>query len=233
VLGVEALMRWQHPERGLVPPARFIPLLEETGLILDVGRWALERAAADHVRFAAAGVRAPRIAVNVSSMQLARSDFVDTVIRALDHFDGAEGLDLEVTESMVMGDFQSATKKLNILRGLGIEIALDDFGTGYSSLGYVAKLPVNIIKIDRSFIVEMDSDDYCRNVVTMIIGLAHTLDLQVIAEGVDDLEQIHLLRKLGCNALQGYFIAKPLPFEELVIFLRDKERLATWRRQLN
>jgi len=219
--GLEALIRWQDPELGLIPPANFIPLMEETGLILDVGQWALRQAVTDHCDWTRRGLHPPRIAVNVSSIQLRQKNFVDTVIEATGGFCGKDvALDLEITESVMMENLADMTKVLQIIRGLGVQIAMDDFGTGYSSLSYIAKLPINELKIDRSFVTEMARNEYSRNIVTMIIQLAHTLQLKVVAEGVDADEQVQILDRLGCDQMQGYLISKPLPPAEIEPLLR-------------
>jgi diguanylate cyclase (GGDEF)-like protein/PAS domain S-box-containing protein len=219
--GLEALIRWQDPELGLVPPAAFIPLMEETGLILDVGQWALRQAVTDHCNWTARGLRPPRIAVNASSIQMRQKNFTDTVIDAVGGFGGAGvALDLEVTESVMMENLGDMTRVLQVIRDLGVHIAMDDFGTGYSSLSYIAKLPINQLKIDRSFVIEMTGSEYSRNIVTMIIRLAHTLHLKVIAEGVDAEEQVRILELLGCDQMQGYLISKPLPPAEIELLLR-------------
>jgi diguanylate cyclase (GGDEF)-like protein/PAS domain S-box-containing protein len=214
--GLEALIRWQDPELGLVPPAEFIPLMEETGLILEVGRWALQQAVSDHCKWTGQGLRPPRIAVNVSSIQLRQKNFVDTVAEAIGGFGGKDvALDLEITESVMMENLRDMTKALQIISDLGVRIAMDDFGTGYSSLSYIAKLPINELKIDRSFVIDMTGSEYSRNIVTMIIQLAHTLRLKVVAEGVDAEDQVHILDRLGCDQMQGYLISKPLPPAEI------------------
>jgi diguanylate cyclase (GGDEF)-like protein len=219
--GLEALIRWQDPELGLVPPAQFIPLMEETGLILDVGQWALRQAVADHRHWTALGLHPPRIAVNASSIQLRQKNFTDTVIDAVSGFGSAEvALDIEITESVMMENLADMTKVLQIIRGLGVHIAMDDFGTGYSSLSYIAKLPINELKIDRSFVIEMAGSEYSRNIVTMVIQLAHTLGLKVVAEGVDEEEQVRILDRLGCDQMQGYLISKPLPPAGIELLLR-------------
>jgi diguanylate cyclase (GGDEF)-like protein/PAS domain S-box-containing protein len=219
--GLEALIRWQDPEFGLVPPAQFIPLMEETGLILDVGQWALRQAVTDHRNWTARGLRPPRIAVNASSIQLRQKNFAGTVIDAISGFGGADvALDLEITESVMMENLGDMTKALQIIRSLGVHIAMDDFGTGYSSLSYIAKLPINELKIDRSFVIEMAGSEYSRNIVTMVIQLAHTLHLKVVAEGVDAEEQVRILTELGCDQMQGYLISKPLPPADIEQLLR-------------
>jgi EAL domain-containing protein (putative c-di-GMP-specific phosphodiesterase class I) len=212
---VEALIRWQSPELGLVPPMEFIPLLEETGLILEVGAWALRRAVVDHRTWTERGLLAPRISVNVSAVQLRQRDFVATVEEAIRAGAIPPGIDLEITESLVMEDIDANVQKLEALRLLGLSIAVDDFGTGYSSLGYLAKLPVQTLKIDRSFIITMLKDSHTMTLVSTIISLAHSLNLKVVAEGVDAEEQAKVLKRLGCDQMQGYLFSKPIPGDQL------------------
>ena len=215
IVGLEALIRWQQPELGLTPPAKFIPLLEETGLILDVGSWALKRAAMDHRKWTDCGLKPPKIAVNVSAIQLRRRDFVKTVAQAIAQADAPGALDLEITESVVMEDVRSSITRLNELRGLGVSVAIDDFGTGFSSLAYLARLPAETLKIDRSFVKAMDEDATARTLVATIISLAHSLQLKVVAEGVETERQAEILRELQCDQMQGYFFSKPLPAQAL------------------
>jgi diguanylate cyclase (GGDEF)-like protein/PAS domain S-box-containing protein len=217
VVGLEALIRWRDPEKGLVPPGHFIPLLEETGLIREVGRWVLERAALQHHEWQKAGLSPPRIAVNVSGIQLAASDFVAKLERVLQHFpSGAAGIDLEITESVFVDDLDGSIAKLQAARQLGLTVAMDDFGTGYSSLSSLGRLPLDSLKVDRSFVLRMTEDPQSTSIVTTIISLAHALDLKVVAEGVETAEQARLLRLLKCDQAQGYLIAKPMPAEEVV-----------------
>jgi PAS domain S-box-containing protein/diguanylate cyclase (GGDEF)-like protein len=216
---VEALIRWQSPELGLVPPMQFIPLLEETGLILEVGAWALRRAVQDHRTWMERGPSAPRIAVNVSPVQLRKRDFVASVEEALRLGSVPPGIDLEITESLVMEDIEANMKKLEAVRVLGVSIAIDDFGTGYSSLGYLAKLPVNSLKIDRSFIITMLEDAATMTLVSTIISMAHSLRLKVVAEGVDSEEQASALKGLGCDQMQGYLLSKPVDFDAVSVLL--------------
>jgi EAL domain-containing protein (putative c-di-GMP-specific phosphodiesterase class I) len=194
--------------------------MEETGLILEVGAWALERAALDHRRWADAGVQPPRVAVNVSAIQLRRRNFVPTVARAPGAGAAPAAIDLEITESLVMQDIEANIAKLHEIRALGIGVAIDDFGTGYSSLAYLAKLPVQTLKIDRSFIVTMLEDADTMMLVQTIISLAHSLRLKVVAEGVETQEQAKTLRMLRCDQMQGYLVSRPLPFEEASALLR-------------
>jgi diguanylate cyclase (GGDEF)-like protein/PAS domain S-box-containing protein len=221
-VGLEALMRWQSPELGLVSPVRFIPLLEQTGLIREVGSWALRQASLQHQAWARAGLRPPRIAVNVSAIQLRGRDFAETVERAITQGAGAQAIDLEITESVVMEDIQATIAKLAALRRLGVGVAIDDFGTGYSSLAYLARLPVETLKIDRSFVKAMASDDTARTLVETIISLAHSLRLKVVAEGVETEEQAAILGRLQCDQMQGYLFSKPLPADEVAALLQGR-----------
>jgi diguanylate cyclase len=215
VEGMEALIRWQHPRRGLVSPAEFIPLLEDTGMILDVGDWALRRAAMDHAAWRAQGLTPPRIAVNVSAIQLRQKDFVERVTSAVAAGGCAECIDIELTESILMGDIEGNIDKLRAIRAAGMKIAIDDFGTGYSSLSYLARLPLDTLKIDRSFVARMNDSPEHLSIVSTVISLAHALNLRVTAEGVETAEQQNLLRLLKCDEMQGYLFSKPLPAAEV------------------
>lgn len=212
VIGAEALIRWNDPRNGLVPPGKFIPILEETGLINEVGRWALGKAVEDYVRWHKAGLAAVRIAVNVSPLQLGNPTFVDDIKqRMLSNPLAAQALELEITESMVMDDVKRSVSCLRNIRDLGFTIAIDDFGTGFSSLGYLSKLPVDTLKIDRSFIMDMTAGTEGLALVSTIITLAHALKLKVVAEGVETEEQSDLLRQLQCDQIQGFLFSKPVP----------------------
>ncbi len=219
IVSAEALIRWRSPELGLVPPLEFIPLLEETGLILQVGSWALQRASLDHRGWVERGLKAPRIAVNVSPIQLRQRDFVDVLKQAIIGGVAPPGIDLEITEGVVMEDIQANIEKLTAVHALGVNIAIDDFGTGYSSLAYLAKLPVQSLKIDRSFIIAMADDRDTMTLVSTIISLAHSLRLKVVAEGVDSEDQAKALRRLRCDEMQGYLFSRPLPRDELTALL--------------
>jgi len=217
--GVEALIRWQNPELGLVPPTQFIPLMEETGMITEVGAWTLRQACLERSRWLKMGLNSPRVAVNVSTIQLRRKDFVGTVGKILELAGPDPGLDIEVTETLIMEDVESNIRKLEAIRDLGIHIAIDDFGTGYSSLGYLAKLPLKMLKIDRSFIAAMLDDPSIMTLVSTVISLAHSLKLTVVAEGVELEEQAKILRLLHCDQMQGYLISKPLAFDAMTTYL--------------
>jgi diguanylate cyclase (GGDEF)-like protein len=226
--GVEALLRWQTPEGTLVPPMQFIPLLEETGLISQVGLWVLRQARADRLRWLGTGLDAPRIAVNVSTVQLRRDDFIRSTSKILGGSGSEAGIDIEITESMIMDDVVESTGKLKTLRDLGVGVSIDDFGTGYSSLAYLAKLPVKELKIDRSFVASMLGDPTALTLVSTIISLAHALKLAVVAEGVETEEQARTLQKLRCDQMQGFLISKPLSFADMTALL---EQLPEQRRR--
>jgi len=212
--GAEALLRWNDPRTGLVPPRRFIPVLEETGLIYDVGRWALNEAIADYGRWRRGGLRAVRVAVNVSPLQLRNRGFVAELTQAIGtDARAAAGLELEITESLIMEDVRFSIASLRVIRALGVTIAVDDFGTGFSSLSYLARLPVNTLKIDRSFVIDMAVGPEGLALVSTIINLAHSLKLNVVAEGVETEEQYRLLRLLDCDEIQGHLFSKPVPRE--------------------
>jgi diguanylate cyclase (GGDEF)-like protein/PAS domain S-box-containing protein len=216
IVGLEALIRWQSPELGMVAPNEFVPLLEETGLILDVGWWVLKQAAEDYRRWQAAGLNPPRIAVNISLLSLRQANFADEVKRlAAQGAGSAPQLDLEITESLIMEDIEHSISKLEAIQAAGIGIAIDDFGTGYSSLSYIARLPVNALKIDRSFIAGMTERAHNMTIVSTIILLAHGLNFKVVAEGVETKEQLQLLRLLRCDEMQGYLFSRPLPSAEI------------------
>jgi len=212
--GAEALIRWNDPRTGLVLPGKFIRVLEETGLIHEVGRWALRRAISDYARWRSSGLPAVRIAVNVSALQLRSGGFIEQVKQALS-FDAAaaSGLELEITESVIMQNVRHSGVSLRALRAMGVSIAIDDFGTGFSSLSYLSKLPLDTLKIDRSFVHDMTIGQQGTVLVSTIIKLAHSLKLKVVAEGVETEEQSSLLHALGCDELQGYLLGRPAPSE--------------------
>ncbi len=219
IKGVEALLRWQNAQLGLVPPARFIPLLEETGMIVEVGAWAFRQATLDRSQWLERRLHAPRVAVNVSTVQLKRDDFVRSIATTLKVAGGEAAIDIEVTESLLLGDAAENLTKLEALRELGVGIALDDFGTGYSSLGYLARLPVQTLKIDRSFIASMLDDPGAMTLVSTIISLARSLKMETVAEGVESEEQAKILRLLRCDQMQGYLVSKPLSFADMTTYL--------------
>lgn len=223
MVGLEALIRWRNPEVGLVPPGAFIPVLEETQLILEVGRWVIERAARQIAEWLEAGIDVPRVAVNVSALQLAQRNFVASIDDVLLRYPHAgRFIDLELTESVLMDDLTGNIEKLRAAKERGLQVAIDDFGTGYSSLGYLSRLPLDALKVDRSFIDNMADDPQQMSIVTAIISLAHSIDLKVIAEGVETTTQAQLLRLLRCDQVQGYLMARPQPAEDVVKLVQHR-----------
>jgi diguanylate cyclase (GGDEF)-like protein/PAS domain S-box-containing protein len=223
LVGFEALIRWMHPERGMVSPFEFIPLLEETGMILDVGVWVLQQAASDYRAWRKLGLNPPPIAVNVSAIQVRRADFVEAVLDAVagPQNEQMAAIDLEITESVLMENIDRVIPSLQKLKDAGFCISIDDFGTGYSSFSYLAKIPLNSIKIDRSFISALTEHADQVTIVSTIILLAHALKLHVIAEGVETSEQRAQLQAMGCDELQGYLLGRPMPGEKLELLLRE------------
>jgi diguanylate cyclase (GGDEF)-like protein len=212
IVGVEALVRWRHPQRGLVPPALFVPLAEETPLIHPLGRWILEEAVSQAARWRAAGHASVRMAVNLSPRQLERADLVDQVAEVLRRYDlPPDALELEVLESVAMTDVRSNAERLATLRRLGVGIALDDFGMGHSSLAYLRELPLDTIKIDRAFLVDLSRDGPNRAIVAATVLIGRTLGRTVVAEGVETEAQFSAVRDLGVDQAQGYGLARPHP----------------------
>ncbi|MFC4639598.1 EAL domain-containing protein [Deinococcus hohokamensis] len=210
--GMEALLRWRHPLLGLVSPLRFIPVAEETGLIIPIGEWVLREACRQGVRWRAEGHAPFRLAVNVSALQFEREDFIETVASALAETGfPADWLELELTESVVMRNVEESARRMTQLRELGVSIAVDDFGTGYSSLSYLPRLPLNVLKIDRSFVSNLGQDSASLPVVRAITSLAQNLGLLTIAEGIETEQEWEVLRDLGCEVGQGYLFARPQP----------------------
>ncbi|NUQ11737.1 MAG: EAL domain-containing protein [Gemmatimonadaceae bacterium] len=221
ISGAEALLRWNDAETGLVPPLEFIPMLEQSGLILPVGRWVMAEAIRASQMLRENGLPPVRMAVNVSPVQLRHEGFVASVEAAVKAANGSpHGLDIEVTEGVVMEDIDTNIEKLRQLRGLGVGVAIDDFGSGYSSLAYLARLPADVIKIDRTFVHTMAHDPDHTSIVSTVISLAHSLNRLVVAEGVEDMEQARLLRLLRCDHVQGYLYGRPVPFAEFERLVR-------------
>ena len=211
MIGMEALLRWQHPVRGLVPPLEFIPLAEERGLILPIGRWAIQAACRQIQLWRAQGHQVPPVAVNLSARQFASDTLVDDVTAAMaEHGVAPADLEVELTESVLMADPERANHVLRQLHALGVRIAIDDFGTGYSSLSYLKRFPAQTVKIDRSFIKGLPTDADDLAITEAVMAMAHSLGLNVVAEGVETAEQLEALRRLGCDEAQGYFLGRPM-----------------------
>jgi diguanylate cyclase (GGDEF)-like protein/PAS domain S-box-containing protein len=223
VVGLEALLRWNHPVMGMVPPLKFIPVAEDTGQIEAIGLWVLEQALTQIAVWRMAGHDDLRVAVNLSAHQLRDSQFTERVSQALLLHDlPGEALELEITESVAMRDPAQTAELLRQLRRHGVALAIDDFGTGYSSLSYLKRLPLSCLKLDRSFVMDIESDPNDAAICTATIQLAHSLGLGVVAEGVETAVQLEFLRRLGCDIVQGYYISKPLPAAEMTRFLKEQ-----------
>jgi diguanylate cyclase (GGDEF)-like protein len=215
VTGMEALVRWRHPERGLISPADFIPLAEETGLIIPLGQWVLREACRQNRQWQDSGLPPLRVAINISGAQLRHDDLADAVALALRETRlEARYLEIEITESVVMQNASSALLMFERLSAMGIHLAVDDFGTGYSSLSYLKRFPINSLKIDRSFIRDLSTDHSDALIVQAIIALAHSLRLQVVAEGVESAAQLEALHSFGSDQFQGFLRSKPLPAQD-------------------
>ncbi|HSI21806.1 MAG TPA: EAL domain-containing protein [Methylophilaceae bacterium] len=224
VISAEVLLRWQHPERGLVSPAQFIPVAEETSLILPIGQWVLESACQQLKAWENdPRTRALELAVNVSARQFRQSGFVEQVRRVLERTGAAPAkLKLELTESLVLDNIEDSIRKMEALRAIGIRFSVDDFGTGHSSLTYLKRLPLSQLKIDQSFVQDIAQDANDAVIVQTIIGMARNLGLAVIAEGVETSEQLGYLQNYGCPAFQGYLFGKPMPYEEFIQALETR-----------
>jgi EAL domain-containing protein (putative c-di-GMP-specific phosphodiesterase class I) len=212
VVAVEALLRWEHPEQGLILPGDFISLAEETGVILPIGEWVLRTACTQAHEWEAGGLRPLRVSVNISARQFRQPDLADVIARILkDTGLNPELLDLEITESAAMKNAAVTTALLRRLVEMGIRISIDDFGTGYSSLTYLKHFPIDAVKIDRTFVRELTTDQNDAAIAAAIINMAHTLDLRVVAEGVESEEQLQFLKLRGCDEYQGYLLSRPIP----------------------
>jgi EAL domain-containing protein (putative c-di-GMP-specific phosphodiesterase class I) len=217
VTGTEALIRWKPDGQPMVSPAEFIPIAEETGLILPIGAWVLRTAIFQQRAWLGAGVRLGRVAINLSARQLAQQELPDLVAAMLAEAGlPAEGLEIEVTESMVMRNADWAATLLGRLKDMGVRITVDDFGTGYSSLSYLKRFPIDCVKIDRSFIRDLPDDPDDAAITRGIVAMAHSLRMAVVAEGVETEEQMRFLRELGCDEVQGFVLSRPVDAHELV-----------------
>ncbi|CAH2031875.1 putative bifunctional diguanylate cyclase/phosphodiesterase [Trichlorobacter ammonificans] len=224
VIGVEALLRWRHPELGMIPPDRFIPLAEENGFITRLGAWVLKTACMQAASWQRHGLPPLRVAVNISSRQFSEPDFVDLVSTTLTGCGlNADLLELELTESLLVSNEQQVARKLQGLKAMGIHLAIDDFGTGYSSLSYLKHFPLDRLKIDKSFVNDILSDPDDAAITEAIIGMAHALKLKVIAEGVETREQLLFLEDRGCDEMQGYYLSRPLSEHDLIGFMKSRE----------
>jgi len=228
LLGAEALLRWRHPDHGLVGPVEFVPLAEESGLIVPIGRWVLREASRQLAQWRAEGHDVPGVSVNVSARQFADRAFVQTVQSIVNEAGIEPGrLDLELTESIMTGDVELALETLQGLKSIGVTLSIDDFGTGYSSLAYLRNFPIDTLKIDQTFVRQMHTSEKDSAIVSTIIALASNLGFDTIAEGVEIAEHAQLLDSFGCTQLQGYWIAKPLPGSDFIAFVKQTKSAAT------
>jgi EAL domain-containing protein (putative c-di-GMP-specific phosphodiesterase class I) len=217
VVGMEALIRWNSPDLGLISPAKFIPVAEESGLIIPMGHWVLREACRQMCEWDGAGQPQLAVSVNLSALQFRRGDFVESVSTALEEFKMApQRLELELTESILIDDAEGVLAKVRMLKKLGVRLAIDDFGTGYSSLTYLKRFAVDRLKIDQSFVRDIATDLNDAAIVRAIIQLGGSFGLTTIAEGVETAEQLEFLSRHGCDEVQGYYYAKPMPPEEFV-----------------
>jgi len=227
ITGVEALVRWKHPTLGMVPPDKFIPLADETGLIGEIGQWVLFEACAQTKRWHDAGMAGLKIAVNVSAVQFRKGELTRVVAEALAKTGlPSSCLDLEITETVLMQEADATIATLNELKAMGVCISVDDFGTGYSSLAYLKRFPIDTLKIDKSFLRDVTSDAHNAAIVHTVIALARSLDLESIAEGVETREQLDFLRVEGCDRIQGFYFSRPLAPQALCEFMRGAPVLA-------
>ena len=226
IVGMEALIRWQHPELGVVAPGRFISVAEETGLIVPIGAWVMRTACAQNKAWQDAGLGSLRVAVNLSARQFGAPNLMADIAAVLEHTGlAANLLEIELTESLFMSDVTLAVELLHAMKKLGVNLSIDDFGTGYSSLSYLSRFPIDVLKIDRSFVSDITRDASDAAIVASIIALAHNLKLDVIAEGVETVEQLDYLRRHGCDQMQGYYFSKPLAAADFEQLLRQKRSL--------
>ena len=221
-IGAEALMRWRHPRRGMVPPDEFIPLAEESGLIVPIGRWVLDEACRQAAVWAGEGLRIG-ISVNVSAHQLGREGFADDVRRALhEHRIDPSRLTLEITETTLMRNARMAANHLQEVKTLGVRVAIDDFGTGYASLSHLQSLPVDILKIDRSFVAALNNGGRSRQLLQAVLGVGRALSLAVVAEGIEEQSQLSTLEQMGCQMCQGFLLARPSPADAITSLLHPR-----------
>jgi EAL domain-containing protein (putative c-di-GMP-specific phosphodiesterase class I) len=228
IIGMEALLRWNHPTQGMIAPARFIGLAEDTGLIVPIGAWVLRTACLQTMAWHKAGWTGLRVAVNLSPRQFTQKTLVQSIAGLLQETGMIPALlELELTEGTVMHDVDHAIEVLRNLKALGVQISIDDFGTGYSSLSYLRRFPIDVLKIDQSFVRELSIDADDEAIVRAIVTLAHSLRLEVIAEGVENTAQLDFLRDEGCDMMQGYHYSRPLGSEAFEQLLRQDRRLPT------
>jgi len=227
LIGAEALIRWQHPEIGIVLPGEFIPVAEESGLIIDIGNWVIESACQQLANWSSKKIDPPQISINISPRQFRQNDFVSNIDQTLSRYNvDPNKLLIELTEGILFNDIDDAVSKMHAIRSLGVRFSLDDFGTGYSSLAYLQKLPLDHIKIDQTFVRALDQNPNNAAIVETIINMGHNLNLKVIAEGVESKGELNVLKRMNCGEFQGYYFYKPLPITQFEALLQPTTRHA-------
>jgi len=227
LIGAEALIRWQHPEIGIVLPGEFIPVAEESGLIIDIGNWVIESACQQLANWSSKKIDPPQISINISPRQFRQNDFVSNIDQTLSRYNvDPNKLLIELTEGILLNDIDDAVSKMHAIRSLGVRFSLDDFGTGYSSLAYLQKLPLDHIKIDQTFVRALDQNPNNAAIVETIINMGHNLNLKVIAEGVESKGELNVLKRMNCGEFQGYYFYKPLPITQFEALLQPTTRYA-------
>lgn len=223
IVGMEALLRWDNQTLGPVSPEEFIPIAEQNNMILEIGAWVLREACAQMAAWRKSGIPISRIAVNISVKQFMTDDFPDLVKTTLNHYDlEPTALELEITETLLMMNVDKAVEILSALKSIGVDLAIDDFGTGYSSLSYLNRFPVDRLKIDRSFVKDILNNSDDEAITKAVVAMAQSMNLEVIAEGVETAEQIELLTRLNCTEIQGYYLSKPIPASSIAAYMADK-----------
>lgn len=221
ITGVEALIRWNHPEKGVITPDKFIPFLEETALINDLSRWVIEKACKTLKTWSEQGINV-KIAVNISIVNIYQINFINFLKAMLQKYDIKEGmLELEITERKMIDDFDHVLKSLHAIKKMGVNLSIDDFGTGYSSLSYIKKLPIDTIKIDRMFITNILNDRYNQKIVKSAISIARNFNINIVAEGIENIDELQLLKKMRCRVGQGYYFSRPLNEDKLLSWIKD------------
>ena len=228
IVSVEALVRWQHPQRGIIPPVEFIGLTEETGMIMELGALVIEEACLQFKRWQTAGIMLESIAVNLSPVQFRRNDLVEHIAEILANTSvSPECLELEITEGVVMHNEEKSIQTMKNLKSLGISLSMDDFGVGYSSLSHLTRFPIDRLKIDQSFITDLPQNVEKAAVVRAIVAMAHSLNLVTVAEGVETAEQERFMRTVGCDQFQGYFLSRPVAAIEIEALITKFYSLAS------
>jgi len=223
--GAEVLIRWNHPTKGWISPADFIPVAEASGLIIDIGKWVFEKACEQKKIWKDKGLSDIKISINLSGKELIKENIFSDIKETIDKYHLEYScIQIEITETSIIKDLDKSRSILKQLRSLGIKIALDDFGTGYSSLNYLETLPIDVLKIDKSFVDRIKEADQEEKIINVIIQLAHILNLEVVAEGVETKDQMIFLNKYHCNLAQGYLFSKPLPAKEIEVLLETSKK---------